>query len=81
MKAIMGPHGSTVVSIEIMIAMVPQAQKGVNAPKATLPNIDTFSFCQECHEFLGVHIYIDKACNYYSEGQRYSIMPKGIQYV
>jgi hypothetical protein len=43
-NAIIGPQGRVVVSIETITAMVPQAQKGVNAPKATLPVIDTPAF-------------------------------------
>jgi hypothetical protein len=43
-KAIIGPHGSTVVSIDTITAIVPQEHNGVNAPNATLPIIDTF-FC------------------------------------
>ena len=43
-NAIIGPQGRAAVSIETITAMVPQAQKGVNAPKATLPVIDTPAF-------------------------------------
>ena len=41
-NAIIGLHGSVVVSIPIITAVVPQAHKGVNAPKITLANIEIF---------------------------------------
>jgi hypothetical protein len=43
-NAMMGPQGNAVVSIDTITAMVPQAQNGVNAPKATLPVIETPAF-------------------------------------
>jgi hypothetical protein len=41
-NAIIGPQGKAVVSIPIRTAVVPQAHKGVNAPKRTLAIIETF---------------------------------------
>src|SRR5690242_15355973 len=40
-KAITGPQGSAVASIDITTAIVPHAQNGVNAPKATVAGMDT----------------------------------------
>src|SRR5665647_1931261 len=39
-NAMIGPHGSAVASMERTTAIVPQAQSGVNAPKATVAGMD-----------------------------------------
>ena len=41
-KAMIGPQGRVVVSIPTMTAIVPHAQKGVNAPINTLARMETF---------------------------------------
>jgi hypothetical protein len=41
-NAMIGPQGKAVVSIPINTAVVPQAHKGVKAPKRTLAIMDTF---------------------------------------
>ena len=57
-KAIIGPQGSVVVSIPIKTAVVPQAQKGVNAPVRTLANMDTFDLFIRSLLSLSVLTYV-----------------------
>jgi hypothetical protein len=46
-NAIIGPHGNEEANIESVMAMVPHAQNGVKAPKATLEKIETLDLLEK----------------------------------
>ena len=57
-KAMIGPQGSVVVSIPMMTAVVPQAQKGVKAPIRTLAKMEIFDLFRRSLLSFSVLTYV-----------------------